>query len=84
MGKRMAETNRTNSKVLIKSNSGLPLSFLPRQEANRAGSSWTTRGVMGLKSLGVLASHSQHGQQQMQKSQGRHHSGSSLMKHSSI
>lgn len=43
----MAETNRTNSKVLIKSSSGLPLSFLPRQEANRAGSSWATRGVMG-------------------------------------
>lgn len=31
-GKRMAETATTNSEVVIKDNSGLPLSFLPKKQ----------------------------------------------------
>lgn len=66
----MAETSTTNSKVMIKNNSGLPLSFLPRQQAN-SWNSWTTRAVMGLMSLRVWASQGHQVQQQMQKSHGK-------------
>lgn len=76
----MAETSTTKGKVMIKKNLALPLSFLPRQGANRVGNSWTTRGVMGLMSLGVLAWHSQHVQQQMKIPWEGITQGSSLMK----
>lgn len=81
----MAEMGTANGEVMIKNNSGLPLSFLPGQQANRAGNSWITRGVMALMSLGVLASHGQRVQQKMQKVPREDITqGSSLVKHTSI